>query len=43
VLWHRHRNARKIAKLMRAFAALDANARLVRPAPRRAGRASFSA
>jgi hypothetical protein len=37
------RNARKVAKLARALAALDANARLVRPEPKRLARASLSA
>jgi hypothetical protein len=40
---HRHRNARKITKLARALASLDEHARTVRPAPKRAARASFSA
>jgi hypothetical protein len=37
------RNARKVAKLARAFAALDEHARAARPAPRRVARASVSA
>jgi hypothetical protein len=37
------RNRRKIAKLARALAALDEQARLVRPAPKRAARVSLSA
>jgi hypothetical protein len=38
----RRRNARKIAKLARALAALDAQARASRPAPRRTARVTFS-
>jgi hypothetical protein len=38
------RNARKVAKLARALAALDEHARIVRPAPsRRVARVSLSA
>jgi hypothetical protein len=40
---HRRRNARKIAKLARALASLDEQARTVRPAPKRVARASLSA
>jgi hypothetical protein len=36
------RDARKIAKLARALAALDDQARLARPSPRRAAKISFS-
>jgi hypothetical protein len=36
MLWIRRREARKVAKLARALAALDRQAATVRPAPRRA-------
>jgi hypothetical protein len=39
----RRRNARKVAKLARALALLDEQARLARPAPRRPSRVSLSA
>jgi hypothetical protein len=39
----RRKNARKVAKLARALASLDAQARTVRPAPKRVARISFSA
>jgi hypothetical protein len=39
----RRRNARKVAKLARALAALDEHAQLVRPAPRRGAKVSLSA
>jgi hypothetical protein len=38
----RRRNARKVAKLARAFAALDRQAGLSRPAPKRAAKVSLS-
>ena len=41
VLRIRRKEARKIAKLARAFAALDDQARLVRPARKRDGRLSL--
>jgi hypothetical protein len=37
----RRKNARKIAKLARALASLDEQARIVRPAPRRATKLSL--
>jgi hypothetical protein len=37
------RDARKVAKLARALATLDNQARLARPAPRRTAKISFSA
>jgi hypothetical protein len=37
----RRRNARKVAKLARAFATLDAHARDARPSPRRLSRVSL--
>jgi hypothetical protein len=37
------KNARKVAKLARALASLDEQARTVRPAPKRATKVSFSA
>jgi len=37
----RRRNARKVAKLARALASLDAHAREARPAPRRIARVSL--
>jgi hypothetical protein len=43
VLSRRRKNARKVAKLARAFEALDRDAGVVRPAPRRAARLSLSA
>ncbi len=43
VLLTRRKNARKIAKLARVLASLDEQARTVRPAPKRASRASFGA
>jgi hypothetical protein len=43
VLKIRRKEARKVAKLARALASLDEQARVVRPAPRRATKASFSA
>jgi hypothetical protein len=43
VLRSRRKNARKIAKLARVLASLDEQARTVRPAPKRASRASFGA
>jgi hypothetical protein len=39
----RNRDARKVAKLARALASLDAEARAVRPAPRRVAKLSFGA
>ncbi len=39
----RRRNARKVAKLVRALTALDAHARTVRPAPKRVAKVSLSA
>jgi hypothetical protein len=39
----RRRNARKIAKLARALASLDAHARDARPTPRRVVRVSLGA
>jgi hypothetical protein len=36
------RDARKVAKLARALAALDDQARLARPSPRRTAKISFS-
>jgi hypothetical protein len=41
VLKLRRKNARKIAKLARALASLDEQARTVRPAPRRAAKVSL--
>jgi hypothetical protein len=41
VLNLRRKNARKIAKLARALASLDAQARTVRPAPRRVTKLSL--
>jgi hypothetical protein len=41
MLRFRHRNARKVAKLARALAALDEQARLTRPAPKRMTRISL--
>jgi hypothetical protein len=41
VLGYRRREARKVAKLARALAALDEQARLVRPARRRVSRLSL--
>jgi hypothetical protein len=41
VLKLRRKNARKIAKLARALASLDEQARLVRPAPRRVTKLSL--
>jgi hypothetical protein len=43
VLRIRRKEARKVAKLARALASLDEQARTVRPAPRRAAKASFGA
>jgi len=43
VLKLRRKNARKVAKLARAFALLDEQARTVRPAPKSATKASFGA
>jgi hypothetical protein len=43
VLRIRRKDARKVAKLARAFEALDRDAGTVRPAPKRAGRTSFGA
>ena len=43
MLGSRRKDARKIARLARALAALDEQARLVRPAPKRVARASLSA
>jgi hypothetical protein len=43
VLKIRRKEARKVAKLARALASLDEQARIARPAPKRAGRISFSA
>jgi len=43
VLKLRRKNARKVAKLARALASLDEQARTVRPAPKRAAKASFGA
>jgi hypothetical protein len=37
----RRKEARKVAKLARAFASLDEHAAAVRPAPRRTARLSF--
>jgi hypothetical protein len=39
----RHKNARTVTKLARAFAALDRDAGTVRPAPKRASRGFFGA
>jgi hypothetical protein len=39
----RRKDARKVAKLARAFASLDEQARIVRPAPKRVTKVSFSA
>jgi hypothetical protein len=41
VLSLRRKNARKVAKLARALALLDEQARTVRPAPRRAAKLSL--
>jgi hypothetical protein len=41
VLKLRRKNARKIAKLARALASLDEQARIVRPAPKRAAKLSL--
>jgi hypothetical protein len=41
MLRFRRQNARKVAKLARALAALDEQARLTRPAPRRVARISL--
>jgi hypothetical protein len=38
----RRRNARKVAKLVRAFAALDHHACAARPAPKRGAKLSLS-
>jgi hypothetical protein len=43
VLKIRRKEARKVAKLARALASLDEQARTVRPAPRRATKVSLSA
>jgi hypothetical protein len=43
MLLFQRRNGRKVLKLARLLAALDEQARSVRPAPSRAGRASFNA
>jgi hypothetical protein len=43
VLKIRRKNARKVAKLARALASLDEQARTVRPAPKRASKVSFGA
>ena len=43
VLKIRRKNARKVAKLARALASLDEQARNVRPAPKRATKVSFGA
>ena len=43
VLKIRRKNARKVAKLARALASLDEQARTVRPAPKRATKVSFGA
>jgi hypothetical protein len=43
VLKTRRKNARKVAKLARALALLDEQARTVRPAPKRASKVSFGA
>jgi hypothetical protein len=43
VLNLRRKNARKVAKLARALASLDEQARTVRPAPKRVTKVSFSA
>jgi hypothetical protein len=42
MLQFRRRDARKVVKLARALAALDEQARLTRPAPKRVARASLS-
>jgi hypothetical protein len=42
-LWSRRRDARTVAKLARALAALDAQAQAARPAPRRTVRLSLGA
>jgi hypothetical protein len=43
MLWIRSKDARKVAKLARAFAALDRDAGTVRRTPKRAARASLGA
>ena len=43
MLGFRRKEARKVAKLARALAALDEQARLTRPAPRRSARVSLGA
>jgi len=40
---NRRREARKVAKIARALAALDEQARIARPTPKRAARLSISA
>jgi hypothetical protein len=43
MLWIRSREARKAAKLARALSALDRQAEIVRPAPRRVAKLSLGA
>jgi hypothetical protein len=42
MLKRRRKHARKVAKLARALASLDAHARTVRPAPKRVSKLSLS-